>query len=247
MNKVFIGFTKHVELPASNFLLIADEVPNNPRARVFDPLKSHFNPVKDLKYKEARDLATVLYTTTPQGENTLTVRNGKRALLHALLKARRFDYIQGHGEHAQEVDAMISDILTSPTLRRILTTTTPPFSFNKNAIIYARINRAELGDFDALVLGLLIMSFYKGQLVIPDMDFYGRDIHTSLIRQNRLIAGISSLSRLPLLLRDELLSVKDKTASGALYDDAVLLAKYAGLAPHTNGFIEFVDAAMSDR
>jgi hypothetical protein len=33
------------------------------------------------------------------------------------------------------------------------------------------------------------MSYYKGQLVIPDFGFYGRDIHSRLIREERLIAG----------------------------------------------------------
>src|SRR5207237_837427 len=63
--------------------------------------------------------------------------------------------------------------------------------FNPKSMIVARINRAELGDFDALVLGLFLMSHFKGQLVVPDLGFYGRDAHVSLVRQNRLIAGVS--------------------------------------------------------
>jgi hypothetical protein len=68
------------------------------------------------------------------------------------------------------------------------------FSFNPNSMIVARISRKELGDFDALVLGLLLMSHTKAQVVVPDFGFYGRDIHSRLIREARLIAGIK-LSR----------------------------------------------------
>jgi hypothetical protein len=82
--------------------------------RVFDPLKHTFNPLAHLGYKEARELAEVLYTVSPQGENTLTVRNGKRALLRALLKAKRLDKVEGD----EEVTAMIGDILVSPVLKR---------------------------------------------------------------------------------------------------------------------------------
>jgi hypothetical protein len=57
-------------------LLISDDAPEIPRARIFDLLKHGFNPLAHLGYKEARQLADVLYTVSPQGENTLTVRNG---------------------------------------------------------------------------------------------------------------------------------------------------------------------------
>src|ERR1700735_26576 len=65
------------------------------------------------------------------------------------------------------------------------------FSFNSNSVIQARIDRAELGDFDALVLGLLLVSHAKGQVVVGDFGFYGRDIHSRLIREEQLIAGSS--------------------------------------------------------
>ena len=48
----------------------------------------------------------------------------------------------------------------------------PPIS-----VILARLNRAELGEFDALVLGLFLMAHCPGHLVIPDFGFYGREVH----------------------------------------------------------------------
>jgi hypothetical protein len=37
--------------------------------------------------------------------------------------------------------------------------------------------------------GLLLMAHFKGQLVVPNFGFYGRDLHQACIREDRLIAG----------------------------------------------------------
>jgi hypothetical protein len=211
-----------------------------PRARVFDPLKDCFNPLADIGYKKAREIADVLYTISPQGENTLTVRNGKRALLRALLGAKRLDQVRGE----EEVSEMMADLLMSPVLKRALCNPTN-FSFNPRSVILVRLNRAELGDFDALVLGLFLMAHFKGQVVVPDFGFYGRESHVSLIREGRLIAGVNSLAELPPKLRQNVLLIKDKEAAGATYEDAETLAKYARLAPGTVGFSGFVEAAIA--
>jgi hypothetical protein len=94
MNTLFVGFSKNIEMPRGGYLLIDDEVPDIPRSRVFDPIKHSFNPRKDIDYKRARELAELFYTISPQGDNTLTVRNGKRAPLKALLKADRLDRVK---------------------------------------------------------------------------------------------------------------------------------------------------------
>ncbi|KAB2943073.1 MAG: hypothetical protein K8F92_04770 [Hyphomicrobium sp.] len=241
MNKLRIGLNKHIPLPARRrFLYFNDTIPSIPGARVFDITKHSFNPLHNIDYKRARDLADALYAISPQGENTLTVRNGRRALLHAFTTTRRFDKIQS----TEEVRGMIDDILASPVLKRVLCNPTN-FSFSHNSVILAKIDRAELGDFDALVLGILLINQFKGQLVIPDFGFYGRDAHITLIRENRLIAGINFLGELPLRLRQAALLIKDKQASHALIDDAEILAKYAGYAPHTNQYIAEVERAIS--
>ena len=155
-----------------------------------------------------------------------TVRNGRRALLQALLEAKRFDQVKG----GEEVAGLMEDVLASPLLRDVLCRPTN-FSFNLRTIILARINRAELGDFDALVLGLLLMSHFKGQIVVPAFDFYGREAHVSLIREERLIAGVNFLDDLPPKLRRSVLLIEGKEPSKATYEDAETLALYAGLRP----------------
>src|SRR4051794_24860864 len=91
MNTLYVGLSKQIELPVRGYLFIYDEVREAPQARIFDPKKHSFNPLEKTDYKRAREIADVLYTIAPQGENTLTVRNGKRALLRALVKAKRLD------------------------------------------------------------------------------------------------------------------------------------------------------------
>ena len=113
MNVLYVGFTKQIELTKGGFLYMDDELPTIKRARIFDPQKHCFNPLKDIDYRKARELAELLYTIAPQGENTLTVRNGKRALLKAPLDAKSLDKV--HGD--EEVRGMIGDLLVSPVLR----------------------------------------------------------------------------------------------------------------------------------
>lgn len=88
------------------------------------------------------------------------------------------------------------------------------------------------------------MSHYRGQVAVEELGFYGRDVHVNLIRQKRLIAGVERLSQLPDQLRDEVLSIPDRVAQGALFKDAVALAEEKGLTPRTNKFNAFVAGAI---
>lgn len=242
MNQLFVGLTKTIP-PPERGLYIHDTVPEHSRGRIFDPAVHSFNPLKDIDYKKARALADVLYTIAPQGENTLTVRNGKRELLKALMSATRLDKVEGD----PEVTGMIEDLLQSPVLTRVLCRPTN-FSFRPNSRVFARIDRVELGDFDALVLGLFLIGHFKGQVVVPDFGFYGREAHVSLIREERLVAGVNFLSELAPRLRNATLLIEDREASGALFDDAVVLAQLAGLRPDPahddNSYNRFIDQAM---
>jgi hypothetical protein len=107
------------------------------------------------------------------------------------------------------------------------------------------VNRVELGDFDALVLGLLLMSHAKAQVVVPDFGFYGRDIHSRLIREARLIAGINFLGEVPDKLRKNVMLIEDKRPSGTTFADAEELARYERLRPNTVGFHDFVEGAIA--
>jgi hypothetical protein len=146
----------------------------------------------------------------------------------------------------EEATLMMSSLLFSPTRRNVLCKPTN-FSFNVNSVIQARINRAELGDKTALVLGLFLMSHYKGQLIVPDFGFYGRDIHTRLVREERLIAGVNFLGELSPALRKTVLLIDKKVPSGATVEDAEELAKYVrpALGRDTNRYRAFIEDAIA--
>jgi hypothetical protein len=52
MNELHVGFTKKIKLPKPGFLLIDDAVPRFPQARIFDPSKHCFNPLKGIDYRK---------------------------------------------------------------------------------------------------------------------------------------------------------------------------------------------------
>src|SRR5262245_1293025 len=85
MNRLYVGFRTEIELHEGGCVVIDDTAPRGPQ--VFDPLKHSFDPLKDVDPKKAREIADVLYTISPQGQDTLTVRNGRRALAKLLTKS----------------------------------------------------------------------------------------------------------------------------------------------------------------
>lgn len=212
------------------------------RAKLFDPAQHSFNPLKGMDYKRARDFATTLYTAFPEGKDTLTVRNGKRALTRLLMANHsRLDRIKSNNEADAEAIATIDDLLLSPVLRRVLCTSG---GFRFKGSVVARIDRAELGDFDAFVLASLLFGQTKGQVIIPDFGFYGRPLHANLIWQNRLTCGVNYLVELEPKLRQATLNIKDKSGSGCTFEDAIVLAAYKGLIPGRNEYDDFVQRVM---
>lgn len=66
----------------------------------------------------------------------------------------------------------------------------------------------------------------------------------SLIREERLIAGVNFLGELPTKLRQVALLIDDKQASGATMQDAETLAAYAGYVPGTVWFTDYVQSTV---
>jgi hypothetical protein len=72
-----------------------------------------------MTYRKARDFGDVVFGEA--GNDTLTVRNGKRALVQLLLKAKRLDRLdRGRKDDEQEAMAMVDDLLLSPVLKDML-------------------------------------------------------------------------------------------------------------------------------
>ncbi len=96
----------------------------------------------------ARGLARNLYTSTPGGDNTLTVRNGRRALARALSEERRLDQLKVHSRIKgvkEEVEEMIDDLLFTDVAQSVFCSDKDLAFEGKNRKVFARINRAELG------------------------------------------------------------------------------------------------------
>jgi hypothetical protein len=254
MNLLIVGTTDKKEtifqhLPES-FLLIDDgsiidalRLPPRRKVTTFDFTKHSFNPLKDIDYRRAREFISVLDAVFPEGENTLTKKTSNFILLNALLsKPKSLDKLIRPGRDSAQTDAYqkIQTLLLSPVLKSVLCR---PTNFSFDGIILARLNRAELGDFDCFVLANLLIANYKGQIVIPDFGFYACPHHTSLIRQNRLIAGVNFFDEVP-KLRNHLLLIDNKIGHHCTAEDAECLAGYAGLTPNTVAHTEFVQRSI---
>ena len=252
MNTLIVGSDRQPILryiPNDNFLLIDDGpiceavAASGRTVRVFDVENCSFNPLKDIDYRRAREFAATLFGADPGGDTTLTVRNGKRALTKLALKGfERLDRITGDRKDPATAEALgtIDNVLLSPVLERVLNR---PSNFSPEGTIIARLDRAALGDFDCFVLANLLVSLYPGQVVIPDFGFYACGFHTTLIRQRRLIAGITSFDEVP-RLRNQLLQIPDKIASCCTPDDAAVLARYAGIVPNSNAWNDFIETSI---
>jgi hypothetical protein len=169
MNRLHVGFSKDIELPKGGFLYIDDEVREVPHFRVFDPLRHSFNPLKNINYRGAAAFVEIIDALFSRGDSTLTKDTGLDFIFDALEKGPRFlDALIDEPEKKDPTGHMwaygkVERILRSPVLRRVFLEdadrSQTNFSFRTGSKIFARVNRAELGDFDALVLGLLSIGF----------------------------------------------------------------------------------------
>lgn len=173
-------------------------------AEIFNPRRHSFATARD--YRSVRDFADILYSHG-YGDQTLTVRNGKRTIAK-LLKDNPTPLHKIDGDRKDpafaEALGMLDELFLSPVLKRVLARK-PNFSLGTRSVI-ARIDRAELGDFDAFIIALLLIGQAKGQVIVPDGGFYLRPLHKTLIRQKRLTVGLRYLAELPLPLQHAVLA-----------------------------------------
>jgi hypothetical protein len=195
-----------------------------------------------MTYRRARDFSDVVFGDA--GKDTLTVRNGKRALVRLLLKAKRLDrLVGGRNDDEQEAMAMVDDMLLSPVLKGMLCKATSRWILS-GASIVARTSRGELGDHDARILGGASHFTIQGADYYSRFRFLPRDFHASLIREGGLIAGVYTLSELSPKMRN-LCLLMEKEGRQCTFEDAETLAQYEGLVPTRNECNDFVQRAMA--
>jgi len=248
----YIDFSKKTLILDDGPFIDSLSIPKRRKVVRFDVGEHHFNPLKGMDYQKARELIAVLDAVFPEGDTTLTKENARFEILTALLgKVSTLDKLIEEPFDKKETGKlkayqMIQTMMMSPVLSSVFS---GQINFSLNGIVLARLDRAALGDFDAFVLGNLLISLFKGQVVVPDFGFYGREHHVSLIREERLIAGVTTLSRVARVapdLHDELLTIPSKKGARTTYKDAVTLANYlCNKAPGSNGYDEFIAGLMA--
>lgn len=261
MNQLHIGLLRRVRPPKrGGFLFIDNKPPIVPIKRVFDPRVHSVNVLTHINHIKARQLANAIYAVASEGKETLTVRNGKRALAHLFMG--RFETVvqieewlrnksaeeKGLSPAYEEALGTLSDILLSPVMRKFLSYRTN-FSFDTKSPIAARIDPAILGRQDAHLITLFLIAHYNGPTIVPNYGPYATTDHLDLIDQDRFIIGINALRELPPKLQDAVLLIKDKHIHGALYKDAVQLAQLKGLRPDPlrddNKYNDFIARAIA--
>lgn len=248
MNVLLVGKNKTdlLEHLPHSYLFLDDgdlidriKLPRRRKITRFDFQRHSLNPLKDITYLRACDFVSIIMAAFPAGENTLTRQNAAIALHEWLdTKPKKLS----HFPRATKEDVGLMDaglkvrrVLLSPVLNRVLD---HPTNFSFDGIVLVRLPRRELGDFDAFVLGNLLISAYKGQICVPDFGFYGRSHHTALIRQNRLIAGLNYLDESP--LKSDLLLMDEILAARCTEKDAETLAPHMGWHTQKTGYNNFI-------
>lgn len=241
MNELTVGSGFDLKPIGHGCLFITDSIPEElyRRAKIFDPKKDRFNPLKGITDESAWSLSEALYTISDGGKDTLTVRKGRLELAKALRASKNFLAVRSDNE---EVQGMLEQILFFKTVKDMVSG--DEFSLAKNTVVIAHLDRKALGSRVCLIVGLLLLNAYKGQVVVKDFDFYGRDAHIDLIEQGRLMAHVRTLANVPTRLRENLLLIKKKSAINANYKDAKMLAESSGLSEGTEGFSTFIKFAM---
>lgn len=253
MNHFHVGANRDIELPSGGYLYIHNELPKLDEwktPRYFDPNIHSIDILSDMDYPRACDFVDALTAAMPGGENTLTKEEAGIILLEALMsKPKSLETMieESRDPMREKARRMVRRLFLSPVLGRVLGGK-PNFSFNPNSANLARVNCAELRNFDAIFLGRLLIGQFKGQVVVPDFGPYAREAHVDLVEQELLIAGVNVLDELPTKLRQRMLLIKDKSAARATFKDAVELAIAVGLRPdplrQDNEYERYILAAM---
>lgn len=251
-------------LPES-FLLIDDgpvidayDPPDMLAVTEFDVARHSFNPLAGMDYLKARQFLEILGSVFPQGENTLTRKGSDFVLLNSLLdnaalsRPKKLDEmglsLVGRKEDLVDAYQKLKTIMLSPVLKSVLCKSVNfrvKGRHTDKGVVLARLDRATLGDFDCFLLGNLLISAYKGHVIIPDFGFYSCPFHVSLMRQGRLTAGLHFLDEVPPKIRQNLLLNGPRIANGCSFDDAEELARWdCRHVKHTNGYDAFIERCM---
>jgi hypothetical protein len=118
----------------------------------------------------------------------------------------------------------IGTLLMSPMIRNIVGQRETTFS--KASVIIANLDRANLGDTTAKLLGGLLIARSKGNVVITDYGFFGTPLP---LPQDRFTVSLDFLDQLSPILKQSVLGIEDKYVFKTNKRDAEELSFYVGL------------------
>ena len=157
--------------------------------------------------------------------------------------------LSGKSDPDKEAQKAIDRLLRSPVLRKILCGTDNKFSFRPGRSIVARLGPTDpaLGRHNAKILAALLIFQAEQQIIIPDFGRYAQDFHVTLADENRLIAGVKTLSQLRKYdERRDRCMLMERIGTHCIYDDAVELAKFdCEHPPRTDGYDTFIKRVMA--
>jgi hypothetical protein len=123
----------------------------------------------------------------------------------------------------------IGTLLMSPTIRNIIGQVRSTFSLTKGNIVIANLDRADIGDLTARLLGGLLIARSAGHVYINDFAFFASEHFASLLSQERFSISLSFLDELPPKLQQSVLSIEDKIVLKTSPADAERLMFFLGI------------------
>ena len=123
----------------------------------------------------------------------------------------------------------VGTLLMSPAIRNIVGQPHSTFSLTKKYIVIANLDRNEIGDLTARLLGGLLIARSSGHVYINDFPFFASEHFASLFPQERFSVSLSFLDEVPPKLQQSLLSIEDKVALQTSPSDAERLMFYLGI------------------
>jgi len=219
--------------------------PKNWHIERLDFSKNRLDLLKDITYERASLYADAFEASFPGGPTTLQKQESGIVFLESLVSEpksldtliRKPKKTDSNGHHAAY--GKMQRIFLSPVLSSFLS---GPTNFSLSGVVLARLD-TRLTRFDRILLANILASAYPHQVIITDLGQYACDIHRTLLRENRLIAGVNSLAEVP--FQDELFSIEHKIGAKTTAKDAETLADYCCEFPRgTNGYAEYVNECM---
>jgi hypothetical protein len=129
----------------------------------------------------------------------------------------------------------IGTLLMSPAIRNIVGQRHSTFSLARKNIVIANLDRSQIGDLTARLLGGLLIARSAGPVYINDFPFFASEHFTSLFPQERFSVSLSFLDEVSPKLQQALLRTLNDSARRTFIGCAVMVTYRAGTGRYREG------------